>query len=434
MLEDETNKSHGLSAYHEDLVRFPSSTDESYLQVLAHIRPLISNAVQTVRSRLKQKTLDDNKVASIRSLLESSVNMRVKLRTLSANSPADEWLLQQPTFDRWRRQLDGAPNCLCIQGPPGYGKTAASIATANFVDATIRAERVSTSPRESLTLYACFFCDTHPGCSTAEDLLRSVLLQIIEQAPALAAYAENFLKVPGSVETQHPEVYKRENARESHLGTGEGYNQVKATLSVENLWQCLTDMLTDISLHAVYIVINNVHRLEQDESLSKLLYSIQEDLCSRHPNTEIETTRHFGRWFFTTYGETRKDLSRCFGLKSPCTNVSLINLKDPQFVSQVKLALTNHVRERTRELRIVKGYDYSLAFEVEKIIDRKAENKQWVDVLCLQLQALPDDKDRLTVKERLEAAASGSLRKLVEDAWRWVRIVLVCIPSKLTTG
>ncbi|KAJ8108248.1 hypothetical protein OPT61_g8306 [Boeremia exigua] len=361
VLEDRPNKAQSLSAYHEDLIRFSSQDDQSYNQVLARIRPFICTAVQTVRSRLKQKYLDDSKVARIRSLLESSINMRVKLRTLSASSPADGWLLQQPAFSKWYCQLDGAPNCLCIQGPPGYGKTAAAIATTNFVDTMIRRDRVGVSPRESLTLLACFFCDTQPGCSTAEDLLRSIILQLIEQAPALATYAENFLDSTRSIRAQHPESTERLGVQETCFGPGQG---------------------------------------------------------------------HFGRWFFTTSGETREDISKCFGLQKRCSNVSHMNLEDSQFANQVKVALTNYVREQTHKLKAIKGYDYSLAFEVEKIIDSKAENKRWVDVLCLQLQTLPDGKDRLMVKERLEAAASGSLRKLIQDAWLWELSVLTDYNSK----
>lgn len=376
---------------HKGLVQFPSKDDPEYRQVLGHIRPLVSGAAQQSRVRQKAQVLDEDKVRLIKQVFTSGINMEMELVTLSRVSAMDGWLTRRREFSDWRNS-SSLVSCLWIEGPPGYGKTAMSVATTKFLGDVIRAEKQRASHREQKTLHAYFFCDERPGCSTAEDLLKSVLLQLIDQFSKLATHAEEFLD--------------------------QGH-QIKATLTVENLWRCLGDMLTDVSLHAVYIVVNNLHRLDRNESLQKLLQRMEWCFCSTAFSGGSRTSCQL-KWFLTAFSKFRDDISRSLVSPGAENNVRKIDLESSQNANDVRKALVDYVKGKADGLKDDKGYDPSLAFEVEEILESKAENRDWVDVACLQLGTLPAKCSRLLIRDRLEAAARRDLKKLVKDSWEWV--------------
>ena len=390
---------------HRDLVRFSSAKDPDYKRVIGHIRPLMVDAVPQLRIRKKAQVLDEDKVGLIKRLFRGAVDMLVELETLPDKSTTYEWLIQRPEFVEWRNNKSLC-NCLWIEGPPGYGKTDASVVTTKFLAGSILEENNHVSHREQKTLYACFFCSDKPGCSTAEDLLKSILLQIIGQFPKLAMYAEEFLD-------QDPTSDEAREARGP-------FRQLRATLTIEHMWNCLKDMLEDISLHAVFIVVNNLHHLDQNESLEKLLQRMRLEFSLSAQPGRTSTPSQYGRWLFTTFSETRDDISGCLDPTGTGLKVRKVNLRDSQFAGQIKTALTRHVQLKASELKSAKNYDLSLVFEVEKIMESKAENTVWVDIICLQLGTLPPSSGRLLIRDRLEAAARGNLKKLVKESWEWV--------------
>lgn len=392
---------------HRDLVTFKSKDDQDYKKVIGRIRPFMSGAVSRFRIRKGAQAPDEDKVSLVKDLFKSGVNMHVELETLSKVSAKDEWLVKQSEFAEWQ-SLGSPVNCMWVEGPPGYGKTTASAVVAKFLARTIAEEKQRSSHKEQKTLWACFFCSEKPGCSTAEDLLKSILLQMIDQYSRLAMYAGTFLDQP---------LPSQDSTEETGL-----YQQSRATLTIEHLWRCLKDMLKDVSLHAVYIVVNNLHHLSQDESLGKLLEWVRLEFSSTVSFDNPTHSSQIGRWFLTTFSETRDDISRCLSPSGARLNVCKMNLQDKKYADKIKKALVTHVHTKAEGLRNTKGYNQSLAFEVEKIMESKAENQRWVDVACLQLETLPSNSSRLQIRDRLEAAARGSLKILVKESWEWVSV------------
>jgi hypothetical protein len=391
ILSPGTGNDHGMTRDHKGLVYFPSKDDSDYILVLGHIRPLVSGAIEKFRLRQKAQVLDEDKVRLIKKVLSSGVNMDMELATLSKVSATGSWITERQEFAEWRNS-SSLTSCLWIEGPLGYGKTAMSAATTNFLAEAIRTEKQCASHRQQKTLHACFFCDEKPCCSTAEDLLKSVLLQLIDLCPKLATHAEDFL--------------------------GQGHH-VNATLTIENLWRCLKAMLEDVSLHTVYIIVNNFHRLDQNESLQKLLQWMELDFSSADPSGSSRSSCHL-RWFLTAFSKFRDDISTSLASTGTGSNVRKIDLENSQNANDVKKALIDYVQGKAGGLKVDKGYDHSLAFEVEEILESKAENRDWVDVACLQLGTLPPNCSRLLIRDRLEAAARKNLKKLVKDSWEWV--------------
>ena len=408
---------------HKSLVQFSSATDSNYVDVLSRIRPLMSEAGVIVRDRKKGRVLDPEKVSRIKQVFWSRVRMDLELddllETLPDVSESHEWLIQRSEFANWR-STSNPSNCLWIEGPPGYGKTVASAVTTKSLAKSIFAETQRATRRKQKTLYSCFFCSEKHGCSTAEDLLKSVLLQMIEQFPNLAICAEHFLD-----QTSPSRDSKDERGLHHHF---------KATLTIENLWRCLKDMLEDVSLHAVYIVVNNLHRLAQNESLDKLLQWIRLEFCPTTPLSGSTPSGQYGRWFFTTFSETRDDIQKCLDPNGTGLRVCKMDLRNPQYADQIRDELVVHVRGKTTALKEEKYYDQSLAFEVQKMLESKAVNQLWVDVACLQLGALPLESSRLQIRGRLEAAAGGNLNRLMKESWEWVSTPSLQFVSLLTCG
>ncbi|PVH92061.1 ankyrin [Periconia macrospinosa] len=406
-------KRFGIDRKHDGLVRFNSSDDSVYKVVLAEIRPLIDAATHTWLDRRKERVLDPDKVHRLRNLFESEVNMRTMLHA-DKHPHEKNWLLKELDFDKWQNSEE--VNCLWIEGPPGIGKTIASVAVANSITRTIEFKQIK-SPREVKTLCVVFFCDERPCRSTAEDLLKSILLQMIDCLPKLAIHAEEFLD-------------DQAISSRSKDG-GHTYKQFKATMTVENLLQCLRDMLRDVSLYTVYIIVNNLHRLKVNDSLQKLLVEIERQI----PKASFKTGGISVKWLLTAFSTARNDLSTRFNSSGLNSKVRRINLQNAENFKKVKSELRTHIQGEIDKLQKIKGYDDSLTFEVGEMIESKAENRQWVDVMCVELETLQSDCNRLQIRKLLEVAAEGSLEKLVVEAWEKVQDILralVLLVSEVT--
>ncbi|KAK1489396.1 hypothetical protein CCUS01_03443 [Colletotrichum cuscutae] len=238
---------------------------------------------------------------------------------------------------------------LYIYGPKGKGKTNASVASIQSIEATIRkAEDDDCDSIHRPDLLAYYFCSQTPDRSTAEDLLKSLLQQLCQQQAVLATYAKNFLK-------------------DSNNDSAHTVHQ-----SVEHLWQCLRDMLTDGTIGTIFFVINNLHELpdpDTNESTKRLLAFIGADIQRLTPEKANEHQP---------------------GGYSPAVNANKLQKK--------------------------KGYTKAISYFTESVIGIRAEDTKWIDVAVVRLAALPPGTKDGDIRRMLERAPRD-FNTLLNDVW-----------------
>jgi hypothetical protein len=377
----------GLACNHRDLVKFDGFKDKRYqlvrdpLQRIIRIAPLISkNRLSSTRG------IDRALVKGVLDVLEGA-QVQKKRKALAQIIPPSSWMTKEDDFVTWLSR-DGPPekqngSCLWICGPEGRGKTSASIAAIDEVEAMIRTDDDGNSG-QAVPVLAYFFCDSSQDYSTAEDVLKSLLRQLIYQQESLAVYAKHF-------------VSKSNDQQGS-----------KVKLSVENLWQSLQDMLTDDLIGSVYFVVNNIHSLPDDaDSTLKLLEFIREEL----DRLGIENKKYIQiRWLFTS----RKLHSIEDSLRSD--GVRVIDLEDPRYENQVQLELRRHAQKKVALLGAEKKYNKALAYYASSVIGKRAQNTQWIDITCVQLAELPENENDLRVRNVL-LRVPQDLKVLLNRAW-----------------
>ena len=395
MLFNDDNASFSRTCDHSDLVRFQSNTEREYTTIIGQLTTMIDKAYSIVKARYNQRSpVTDQDFSKLRKLLETGVSMQAKRDMISQTVVAQSFVTGDRNFENWYKMIPGSKRCLWIEGVPSMGKTAASLAAIQKLEEKIDTEQQQN--REAVLL-AWYFCDSQTDYCTAEDLLKSIILQLVDSKRRLAIYALSFVKT-----TKAPKKAFGDN-RESN---------VKATMTVEQLWQCLQGMLKDVSLRDVYIVINNLHLLEADSSSTERFIQ----LISGNVTGLSEDDETCGRWLFTSSNRYRDDLQRCV---TESKDIQVIDLGAPEYKNVVNEARVAYAKDLSETLANDKGYDLGLAFEIRDVMIIKAENKKWMDILCLQLTALPRD-NRLAIVERLDGLPFGNLNGLIEDTWRSV--------------
>lgn len=222
-----------------------------------------------VRNRLNStRNINHETITDVMEVFEGA-QIQKKRKALGAKYAASSWLTKEQEYREWistAAQGDDimspmsptsptdantkGVDCLWIQGPEGRGKTNGVIAAIDEIEKMIIADLESPSG-QAPTLLAYFFLEPVPDYSTAEDLLKSLLWQLVKQNGVLAPYAKHFVKKKA-----------KEDASKS-----------TPQLTVENMWQVLQDMLSDEFIGSrVYFVINNLHVLpEESDSTAKLM-------------------------------------------------------------------------------------------------------------------------------------------------------------------
>lgn len=376
----------GLACTHRDLVKFDGFKDERYQLVRDPIKRIVRSAPLIVKNRFNStRDIDRDLVKGVLDVLEG-VQIQKKRRALAQSIPPSCWITKEQEFVGWLRQDDASEkqreDCLWIRGPEGRGKTSASIAAIDETEALIRAHE-ENNPGRAAALLAYFFCDSAPDCCTAEDVLKSLLRQLIYQQETLAAYAKQFVKKKGKEEPQFK-------------------------LSVENLWQSLQNMLTDDLVGGVYFVVNNLHALPDDaDSTVKLMELIHGELQSMNDDSKKRIPT---RWLFTS----REAHSIVESLK--LNGVRLIDLEDPRYENQVQLELRRHAQKKVAALGSEKKYNKALAYFASSLIGKRAQNTQWIDITCVQLAELAENENDLKVRRVLKGVPQD-LKALLDRAW-----------------
>ncbi|KAI0015385.1 ankyrin repeat-containing domain protein [Xylariomycetidae sp. FL0641] len=381
---------YGLACNHRNLVRFDGPKDERWSSIVRDpMKKMIHGAQLAVKGRLLSvRDVDRPMVNSIMEALDGAQPHR-KRRMLGQTFTKSSWITSVAEYRQWlacgQEDLEGgnAPSgdCLWIRGPEGRGKTSASMAALDMIETLVKDEEKKNSGQNPILL-AYFFCGAAPDYSTAEDLLKSLIRQLIIQQETLASYAKLFAK-----STEKP--------------------QAKPT--VENLWRTLQDMLGDEFIGSKLIfVINNLHVLPEDaDSTIKLMHYLNDELQTM--NTE-DTKRVPIRWFITSRESHR------IGEALRAHSVRLVDLEDEKYGDQVQKSLRERAREKVHLLEKEKRYNKALAYFVTSLIGKRATTTQWIDMAYVQLQDLPQAESDLRVRRVLETIP-GDLTTLLENAW-----------------
>ncbi|KAL6697088.1 hypothetical protein J3F84DRAFT_406782 [Trichoderma pleuroticola] len=377
----------GLACNHRDLVKFDGPKDDRWTQMVRDpVKKIIHGAQLSVRNRLNSvRDIDRAMISGIMDALDGA-QVQKKRKTLSQSFTLSSWIPQEAEYLEWLRYAgDGdkaqpplAVDCLYVRGREGRGKTNAAMAALQGIEKLIR-ENEENDTGQGPILLVYFFCDTTTDYSTAEDVLKSVIRQLINQQETLAPYAKIFTKKKG-----------KDDANRSQ----------QAQITVENMWQSIQDMLADEFIgSSVYFVLNNLHALPaESDSTIKLMKFIAGELEALG---SVGARRVPTRWFITSRESHNVDAA----LK--VDGVRVIDLEDSRYENQVQLELQQ------------KQYNKALAYFASSLVGKRAQNTQWIDITCIQLGELSNTESDLRVRKILENMPQD-LKTLLDHSWRQI--------------
>jgi hypothetical protein len=175
---------------------------------------------------------------------------------------------------------------------------------------------------------AYFLCERLPGYCTAEDVLKSLIIQLINQEESLAQHARWFVPNPRYRGPAHLDI-RRNDYQINTSGA-------KATATVDNLWKCLQDMIDDPVVNNIHIVLSNIHYLDSSVSTTALLAKLRATAYEFVPQAVRRA-----KWLVTSRGDKHiRDY-----LNAEC--IAVIDLdNNAKYEGKVKAARQNHARVR----------------------------------------------------------------------------------------
>jgi hypothetical protein len=411
----------GLACNHRQLNRFDDVKDGRWELVRTKLKHMVVTSRGVVRSRLnvaKASVVDDQ---ALNRLLDSLnvTGVRDRKSAVSQLSGGSSWITDNPILKQWMTIGDQSVHpsdlastlsgltlnsqsgshssrnnqCVWLCGPEGRGKSKAAISIINSIEELeIKNAR---SGNTSSVILAYFFASPTPDLSSAENVLKSVLSQLISKRRSLALYAREFA-----------------NSDRSKKKTTGGASE--AMFTVPAMWRVLMSMLQDPGIEAVYFVINSLHELPEDaESTKQLFEAINYDILGTQdptdPGYDADEGRRPMRWLFTS--RRRENIKALLG-KAP--GVTEMDLNDPVYGNVLRQELIQHSRQRVAEVADKKGYSAALQYFASTMVERKAEDRIWVDVVCRQLELVP--ATTVEVRKTLSQAPQN-LSTLLDRTW-----------------
>lgn len=383
----------GLACNHRDLVKFDSPKDDRWNQMVRDpLKRIIHGAQTAVKGRLNStRNIDISFISGIMETLDGA-QVYKKRKQLSITFAPSSWIPQETEYLEWldsHKHISEDPpkrigDCMWVKGPEGRGKTSATMAALVDIEEVIKiAEDAGQEP----ILLAYFFCDAVADYSSAEDLLKSLLRQLISQQQTLASYAKMFGKKKPKEDSKEP----------------------NKQMTVDNLWQVFQDMLYDDLIgRRLYIILNNIHVLpETSDSTIKLMNCI---------NSEIRQMRNTSskrmpvRWFITSREAPNEEMMRSQGVR-------IIDLENEKYENQVQLELRKHAKMKVADLGIGKKYNKALSYFASSLIGKRAQNTQWIDITCIKLEELDESGSDFNKVRRVLETIPRDLNSLLIDAW-----------------
>ena len=329
--------------------------------------------------------------------------MSSRFRARAGSRPITSWLASEPLYQEW---LDPSPKAdsqrsyLWLKGGAGFGKTNASLVAIQELEKLYSdQDMLEANNNKSERFLAYFLCDSSSGCCSAEDVLKGLIIQLINQDESLAQHARWFVPNPKYRGPAHR--YTR------LLDEDSGASGAKATATVDNLWKCLQDMIEDPVADSVHIVVNNLHCLDSDASTAAFLAKLS--LAAFESTQKPFST---AKWLVTS----RNDNHIGRHLDAGC--MSVIDLEDDaEYGGKVKVARQTHARDAVMQLKTSRGYTPDLAYYIRNFVESQSEDAKWIDILCILLEAKPSESSSLSVRKWLREVGTYSINKLVGHTW-----------------
>lgn len=379
----------GLKKIHRNLVKFDGPDDEVFSLVRIPIKQIMNGARILVRNRFNSARNVDHELVKV--VLEELEGFHVyrKFQKLKNAIRPSSWLLEEPEMKDWfeGRQQHNFPASLWIHGPDGRGsKTGASIAAINFIQEKIRGRS------EQSILLAYFFCDNEDDASSAEELIKSLLRQLIAQYGALANHCRSFTEYTDSNDLKKAE---------------------REPMTLENLLKSFKDILHDLRLESVYFVINSIHSLHQGaQSTTSLMNFIKEQLETPllQTGSSSAVSRTKVHWLITS--QNSQSISKYLR----ASHSTLINLDDPKYGDKLRSQLRERAKLQVDLLSKQQNYSKALAYSVENFIGTRAQDQSWIDITVKRLGQLPASLKDAVVRGKLNRMPLD-LDGLLNETW-----------------
>ncbi len=399
-----------MTATHVNLIKFDGAADPKFQPVQTALREMVASARVNARKRTfwsGQNLLTQKTVSQVRQTLEG-VNMRLKLRSKIGQRQMSSWLTTEPLYQQWllrdRGSSSGRPH-LWLKGGAGLGKTNASLAAIQQISKSHLTGSSTNASAPSGNFLAFFLCESMPGCCTGEDILKSLITQLINQEESLAQHGARWF-VPNARSRYLAEDISQ-SQEDEYIALG-----AKATATVDNLWECLHDMINDPAVNVAFLVVNNIHVLDSGGSTTAFLSKLREyafQLSDNKPESEK------AKWLVTSRSD--KDLNRYLSAKS-VASIDLDNGRE--YGAKLKDARRHHTREAVSHLSATKNYTPDLAFFVRSSIESQSVDETWIEVLCILLGAIPNSSSNLEIRKWLREVGPYKTHALIDHAWRKV--------------
>ena len=183
---------------------------------------------------------------------------------------------------------------------------------------------------------------------------------------------------------------------------------------MDNLWKCLQDILEDPVVNMAHIVINNIHCMESTDSTTALLTRLCEDAVALQTRSLADRRT---KWLLSSRNE--KQIRDSFKVE----HIFMVDLEDKEYGGQRTQARKNHVRDAVQQLKARKTWSGDLAYTTRNFLVNEGQDEQWVEVLCLLLDAKPSTTSDLSIEKWLREVGKLNLYRLIGQAWEEVGVL-----------
>ncbi|OHF02684.1 hypothetical protein CORC01_02080 [Colletotrichum orchidophilum] len=209
-------------------------------------------------------------------------------------------------------------------------------------------------------------------------------------------------------------LLKSQYRRGSHSAIDSQNDDTTATLSLSNLWSCFKDILADDSTGDIYVVINNIHLLEDDQYSDELIEEISKEVMATHKTQHQSGIRGARRWLITL---TDGGDSRRFEKLIDRQTSYVADLSTSEFAEKVKNSLKDYVQRKVVDLHQTKRYAPDQRYMIEDLMVDHADNTHWIDIQCIRLGELELDSSTESITRTLGLTNASSLENLVRHCW-----------------
>ncbi|KAI0430050.1 ankyrin repeat-containing domain protein [Xylaria sp. FL1042] len=368
----------GMECDHRQLNRFDSAQDPRYDIVRMLLKGIVQKAHRIVKKRLqasKQSLVDDNTFARF---------IRRKVESASGDS---SWLLQESTFRQWVAQTDDNSQFLWVSGIEGRGKGKAAILAVEELEKLEKSNSVVGSKH---VLVAYFSCDSSPDSCKPENMLKSLIWQLILKRRYLGQYVKGL----------------------AIQDTSRSMNTGQDSVSLSRLWKALRQMLCDPGVETVYFVFNNLHSFSEDDKNTTEFFRLLADEVLMASADGVENDMRNSRWMFLS--RPQDHIKRAI-LGGGSSGTFWVDLEDGSRDAVLLLSLQSYIRDRVKQLATYETYSLALQFFVTSILSRRVKSVLWVEVVCRLLEGIPSN--HVQVRKTGEALPQ-SFDDLIDRTWR----------------